>query len=133
MSSIETLAEQLRDSGSPVSEADLLTKIVTTLPKQFRVFKSNLIGMILADQNMATLTARLMAEEELNKEHDPESNEASTSAFRVESSATKARTSSSRGRQKRRITCSHCKRTGHMESDCYFLLEKQGLMMRPEC
>ncbi len=74
-----------------------------------------------------------MAEEELNKEHDPESNEASTSALRVESSATKARTSSSRGRQKRRITCSHCKRTGHMESDCYFLLENQGLMKRPEC
>ena len=41
ISAIETLAEQLRDAGGSVEEADVLTKIVTTLPlPKVRSFRS---------------------------------------------------------------------------------------------
>lgn len=137
ISAIETLAEQLRDAGGSVEEADVLTKIVTTLPlPKFRSFRSTWVTKKIADETIVTLTEHLIAEEEINKEAAQESDQPSSSALRVETSTSgkRKRESTSRTRQKNKVTCTFCKRSGHMESDCWDLQEERGEReRRPTC
>lgn len=60
---IKGLAHQLKDAGEPVSDKQLVAKIVCTLPPKFHSFISSWRHVPPRERTLATLTSRLLGEE----------------------------------------------------------------------
>ena len=67
LTTISSMAEDLRNLGSPIPEQQLLMKALLTLPPSYRGLQSNWLGVPLHEQTMANLTTRLLSEEVLVK------------------------------------------------------------------
>ena len=67
LSTLNGMAEELRNLGSPVTEQQLVMKSVSSLPPSLRNFQSNWLSVPPALQTMQLLTERLLSEEALNK------------------------------------------------------------------
>ncbi|XP_045034653.1 uncharacterized protein LOC116930531 [Daphnia magna] len=65
---IETIANQLRDINAPVTESQIMTKIINTLPPSFRGFMSAWDSVPIPDRTINSLTSRLLKEECLMKQ-----------------------------------------------------------------
>ncbi|CAD6233980.1 GSCOCG00007443001-RA-CDS, partial [Cotesia congregata] len=63
VSKVQDLAHRLRALGENVSDSSIITKILLTLPPSFRHFVSAWESAAQADQTLANLSARLIAEE----------------------------------------------------------------------
>ena len=61
------MAHNLEDLEAGVSDLQIMTKIICTLPPSFRHFVSAWDNLQDDDKNLASLTARLLKEETLNK------------------------------------------------------------------
>ena len=51
---IETIANQLRDINAPVTESQIMTKIISTLPPSYRGFMSAWDSVPIADRNICS-------------------------------------------------------------------------------
>lgn len=67
ITAVETLATQLTDLGSPISEEQIITKIVMTLPSSYRPFLSAWNNVEDNKKTLSLLTLRLQAEENMSK------------------------------------------------------------------
>ena len=67
VTAIETFARQLEDLGSPLTEAQIITKITCTLPPSFRPLLSAWENLETSKKTLQLLTARLIKEESMNK------------------------------------------------------------------
>ena len=65
---IETIAKHLADIGVPLTPLQVMAKIISSLPSEYRNFISAWDSMPIAERNLATLTHRLLKEEALNKQ-----------------------------------------------------------------
>ncbi len=65
---LETIANKLRDINVPVTESQILTKIISTLPPRYRGFMSARDSVPIPDQTMNSLTSLLLKEECLTKQ-----------------------------------------------------------------
>jgi hypothetical protein len=65
---IETIANQLRDINAPVTESQLMTKIICTLPPSYRGFMSAWDSVPVKDRTIDTLTSRLLKEESMTRQ-----------------------------------------------------------------
>ena len=83
ISSVEQLAAQLTDLGSPISELQVMSKILMSLPASYRPLKSAWDSVPLADRNLRTLTIRLIKEEKLIKLDSKEEERSAESALVV--------------------------------------------------
>lgn len=62
ISKLENLSMQLKESGEPISESMLMTKIIMTLPDSYKHFYSVLDSMFDVNKTFKNLTSRLMIE-----------------------------------------------------------------------
>lgn len=67
VTAIETFARQLEDLGSPLTEAQIITKITCTLPSSFRTLLAAWENFENNKKTLQLLTARLIKEESMNK------------------------------------------------------------------
>lgn len=67
ITSIEQIAAQLRDLESPVTDVQIIAKIIVSLPKEFRHFQSAWDSVPAEEQTLAALTSRLIKEEKMAK------------------------------------------------------------------
>ena len=65
LTAFTSMAEDLRNLGSAVTEQQLLMKTLYTLPPSYRGLMSYWLGVAPADQTLANFTTRLLAEEAL--------------------------------------------------------------------
>lgn len=65
---IETIANQLRDINAPVTESQLMTKIICTLPPSYRGFMSAWDSVPVAERTIDSLTSCLLKEESMTKQ-----------------------------------------------------------------
>lgn len=69
ISSVEQLAAQLRDLESPVTETQMMAKILMPLPSSYRHFISAWDSVSAAEKTMTCLTLRLLKEKKMGKMH----------------------------------------------------------------
>ncbi len=81
ISAIELLASQLKNLNKPVTEAQVMTKILVTLPPSFRHFLSVWDNVPAKNRNIQTLTQRLLKEENVTKIYNNGQADAADSAF----------------------------------------------------
>jgi len=82
ISTIEQLASQLNDLKEPISESQLITKILVTLPSSFRYFLSVWDNVPSDQKTIQLLTQRLLKEENFSKLYlDIKSNSTDDQAF----------------------------------------------------
>jgi hypothetical protein len=67
ISTIEALARQLNEIGSPISEGLIMTKIIMTLPSNYRSFLSAWNNCDEKNKTLKLLEVRLLAEENMDK------------------------------------------------------------------
>ena len=134
ITAVEAMSNQLNDLGAPVSELQIITKILCTLPPSFRSVVSAWDNLDESKKKLSLLTSRLLKEESLNKVYDSNENPADTAFFakRLPSSApnpsSNPATSSGKGngegfssryKGKNPRFCNFCKRPGHVEETCW--------------
>ncbi len=115
VTAVETFARQLEDIGAPLTEAQIITKILYTLPPSFRQVISAWKNVDKPLRTLELLTSRIIEEDELNKRYGEEGtkNDAAFFANRGGASSNQA----NRGR--RNVTCTNCGRRGHTEDKCW--------------
>lgn len=62
------MAEELRNLQAPVTEQQVIVRIISTLPPSFRSFRSAWQSIPIAEQTIPNLTTRLVGEEALNND-----------------------------------------------------------------
>lgn len=143
ISTIESLAAQLADVKSPVSDDQIMAKITSTLPlsgdRNYRSFMSAWNSTEDSKKNISLLSSRLQVEENMLKLADLTVEENSDSAFlatkrqNIKSASSEGKTHSSKGPHTPRPVCEYCKtqkrRSANREEDCWikqaYLKEKQ--------
>ena len=89
MVEIEQLARSLQEMGCAMPEEGIITKIVSSLPKQYSAFQTAWDSVSQSEQTRPNLLARLRREELKNKtatenEEKEEESSSTTKAFRME-------------------------------------------------
>jgi glutamine synthetase type III len=64
---VETMASMLSDVEAPVSDLQIMTKIICTLPPSYRSFTTAWDSVPAAERTIALLTSRLLKEETMAK------------------------------------------------------------------
>lgn len=113
ITAIETLAAQLSDIGCPQTEAEIITKIICTLPPSLKSVRSDWENVDDPKKTLQLLTIRLLKEESYNQEYEGSQSDAAFFAKQTQSVNQEA--SSSR----RNVTCDYCDLKGHTEAKCW--------------
>ncbi|KAI9549806.1 hypothetical protein GHT06_006776 [Daphnia sinensis] len=101
---LSSLAKELRNLNSPVTEQQLIMRTLYSLPPSYRPFQSSWLSVPVAEHTLLNLTSRLVAEEAMNRainngEMDPadivffagKSRQTSASSSSIEETAMSAR------------------------------------------
>lgn len=78
---VETMASQLSDVEAPVSDIQIMTKILCTLPPSYRGFTTAWDSVPAAEKTIALLTSRLLKEETMAKRWTRGQRDAQDAAF----------------------------------------------------
>lgn len=81
VAAIEQIAAQLRDLNAPISEIQLMSKILLTLPPSFRHFLSAWDSVPAAERTIKLLTSRLIKEEIRTKQYNDGGSDPADIAF----------------------------------------------------
>lgn len=81
ISQIELMAAQLKDLNAPITDVQLLAKIILTLPPSYRHFISAWESVPEASRTIAALTARLVNEEKMTKMYNNGAPDPADTAF----------------------------------------------------
>ena len=87
ISKLENLSRQLKQLGEPISDSMLITKILMTLPENYKHFYSAWDSIPTENKTLSNLTSRLMVEETRQTHgHEVQKNIAENSAFSAKKS-----------------------------------------------
>ena len=116
ISKVENLARRLKDVEEEPSTSSVITKILCSLPVSYRHILSAWDATPRNQQTLATLTARLLKEEEMNRQMgSPSIKDTKSDAYFVHGKKHQHPT----GREtKKKGNCSYCKRPGHWFREC---------------
>ena len=123
ITAVEGLAQQLEDLGSPMTQSQIMTKIVSTLPIEFRHFTTVWDNLPETEKTIPQLITKLMNEQHRNNS----SNTSSTpvvqpaEAFAARSGRPVSkpyRPSEKADRKRKREECEYCGKFNHSESTC---------------
>lgn len=112
ISKVESLAQQLKDSGETISETAIITKIISTLPSKYRSLRQAWMSLEKAQQTIHNLTARLMDEEASLTAEEENEVALMTAQERQKQSHEDAANS------RHRFVCYNCNKRGHFARDC---------------
>lgn len=104
LSKIQQMQNSLKQMGEEVSDKFVITKVLMSLPDEYKHFVSAWESAPDDKQTIDNLVARLLIEEERLKGKSEESQQTSSSAFVV--------------KNKRQIKCYKCGQVGHYQSEC---------------
>lgn len=104
LSKIQELQNQLKQMGEEISDKFVITKVLMSLPDEYKHFISAWESAPDDKQTMDNLVARLLIEEERVKEKGEHSTPSGSSAFVV--------------KDKKNIKCFKCNKNGHFQSEC---------------
>lgn len=113
---VENLTKQIKDSGEPISDAAIMTKILGTLELslKYRNIRQAWLSVEKVKQIVANLTARLLDEEAaLTSYEEPETALATLGRKHTEEKGKKKI-----GKDLSKISCFNCKRKDHFMSNC---------------
>lgn len=117
ISKLEDIAQQLKDFGEAIPDSMLVSKILMTLPVEFRHFHSAWESTAVADRTLTNLTTRLMIEECRNGVSNQAENIGESSAM-----ASKRYHQHHHQRQTQQqhhsVKCFQCKKPGHIKKNC---------------
>lgn len=133
ISKLENLSKQLAQSGEPISDSMLMTKILMTLPDTYKHFYSAWDSMSSENKTLTNLTSRLMVEESRQTQGHDVQRDIAGSAFSAKKSYgtnkekhTKIGISENqRNNDKKPGKCNHCKKPGHWKRECRIFLKEQ--------
>lgn len=112
ISKVESLAQQLKDSGETISETAIITKIISTLPSKYRSLRQAWMSLDKNQQTIHNLTARLMDEEaSLTAE---EQNEVALMTAQDKQKQNQDDAMNTR----QRFVCYNCNKRGHFAREC---------------
>jgi transposase InsO family protein len=116
ISKVENLARRLKDLGEEPTSSSVITKILCSLPASYRHIVSAWDATPKDQQTLDTLTARLLKEEEMNKQMDSVSMKNSKcDAYFVHG---KKQHNPTRKETKKKGSCNYCKKPGHWFKEC---------------
>lgn len=117
---IDTMANNLEDLEAGVSDLQIVKKIIWTLPSSFCHFFSLWDNLQDDKKNIASLTARLLEEETLNKMYGVQEEADAAFVTRQQPSFSKNQ-STLKKNSKPRIQCSYsyCQKPVHNEASCW--------------
>lgn len=145
---LENITYRLQSLGHKIDETMIISKILVTLPEDYKFFSTAWESTHSAERTLTNLTARLLAEETKNKKSNetegtvafysghPKYNKSKIKCFKCGNMGHMARTCFKNGGgsgsgnnpgNRRPKQCPICKKTNHEEEDCFF--RKKG---RPE-
>ncbi|CAF4921425.1 unnamed protein product [Pieris macdunnoughi] len=104
LSRIQEMQNKLKQLGEEISDKLVITKILMSLPDQYKHFVSAWESAPDHKQTFDNLVARLLVEEERVKEKNYDPEQASSSAFIA--------------RNRSGVKCFNCGRLGHVQSEC---------------
>jgi len=134
ISKLESLSRKLKQLGEPISDSMLISKIIMTLPENYKHFYSAWDSIPNVDKTLSNLSSRLMVEETRQTQgNDAQRDTASSSAFSAKKSYgtnkekyTKIGNSENqRNNDKKPGKCNHCKKPGHWKRECQIFLKEQ--------
>jgi len=121
ISKLESLSRKLKQLGEPISESMLMTKILMTLPENYKHFYSAWDSIPNVDKTLANLSSRLMVEETRQTQgYNAQRDTASSSAFSEKKSygtnkekhTTIGNSENQRNNDKKPGKCNYCKKPG---------------------
>ncbi|UYV65259.1 hypothetical protein LAZ67_3003730 [Cordylochernes scorpioides] len=133
ISKVETLAQQMKDLGEPISDVALITKIICSLPDKYKDFITAWDSVSSKEKTLENLTARLLKEESLQDHWDSSGNFKPDNALVTFSKFNRYSTASNKQQQhqqsikdkKKNTHCGYCKKKGHWWKECYKRKEEQ--------
>ncbi|UYV66529.1 hypothetical protein LAZ67_4001965 [Cordylochernes scorpioides] len=133
ISKVETLAQQMKDLGEPISDVALITKIICSLPDKYKNFITAWDSVSSEEKTLENLTARLLKEESLQDHWDSSGNFKPDNALVTFSKFKRNSTASNKQQQhqqsikdkKKNTHCGYCKKKGHWWKECYKRKEEQ--------
>ncbi|UYV62645.1 hypothetical protein LAZ67_2001397 [Cordylochernes scorpioides] len=133
ISKVETLAQQMKDLGEPISDVALITKIICSLPDKYKNFITAWDLVSSEEKTLENLTARLLKEESLQDHWDSSGNSKPDNALMTFSKFNRNSTASNKQQQhqqsikdkKKNTHCGYCKKKGHWWKECYKRKEEQ--------
>ncbi|UYV67996.1 hypothetical protein LAZ67_5002745, partial [Cordylochernes scorpioides] len=134
ISKVETLAQQMKDLGEPISDVALITKIICSLPDKYKNFITAWDSVSSEEKTLENLTARLLKEESLQDHWDSSGNSKPDNALMTFSKFNRNSTASNKQQQhqqsikdkKKNTHCGYCKKKGHWWKECYKRKEEKG-------
>ncbi|UYV73992.1 hypothetical protein LAZ67_11001747 [Cordylochernes scorpioides] len=133
ISKVETLAQQMKDLGEPISDVALITMIICSLPDKYKNFITAWDSVSSEEKTLENLTARLLKEESLQDHWDSSGNSKPDNALMTFSKFNRNSTASNKQQQhqqsikdkKKNTHCGYCKKKGHWWKECYKRKEEQ--------
>lgn len=148
LSKIEELKNQLKQMGESVSEKFVITKVLMSLPADYKHFVSAWESAPEEKQTYDNLVARLLIEEERIKDKEDVSQQSETSAaaffanklgkknvkcykcsklghFQSECKSNRINNNNSNSNERPVKKCYYCKKVGHIKSECWFKKNKE--------
>ncbi|UYV61249.1 hypothetical protein LAZ67_1004106 [Cordylochernes scorpioides] len=133
ISKVETLAQQMKDLGEPISDVALITKIICSLPDKYKNFITAWDSVSSEEKTLENLTARLLKEESLQDHWDYSGKFKPDNALMTFSKFNRNSRASNKQQQhqqsikdkKKNTHCGYCKKKGHWWKECYKRKEEQ--------
>lgn len=131
ITTLEVMANQLNDIGSPVSDDQIITKVASTLPPSYRHVIAAWENLDDNRKTLNLLRVRLMKQETMNQQGaDGDSSDAAFFARRTERRVGGGATSANRDRAEADRKCDYCGKKNHEESRCW--KKKKDIRQREE-
>lgn len=121
ISKLEDITQQLKDFNEAIPDSMLMSKILMTLPSNYKHFHSAWESTPVADRTLANLTSRLMVEEcriGLSSISVDDGVGSAMTLKRLKSSGNRDIGNTASKDRSWSVRCFLCKQTGHMKKDC---------------